>query len=64
ADGRRWRVLARCEHGEAAQARGKTVVSFAPVTIRWLRIKQTGPAGCSGGLWWSIHELHVYGPTK
>jgi fibronectin type 3 domain-containing protein len=34
-----------------------TSISFAPRKARYIRITQTG----SNGLWWSIHELNVYG---
>lgn len=35
-----------------------TTITFAPQTARFIRITQTGSVS---GLWWSIHELNVYG---
>jgi fibronectin type 3 domain-containing protein len=34
-----------------------TSISFSARTARYIRITQTG----SNGLWWSIHELNIYG---
>lgn len=59
-DGKTWQVVAKTTHGDECQAGGVTTVSFAPTPARYVRIRQTGKAGCSGGLYWSIHELHVY----
>jgi fibronectin type 3 domain-containing protein len=37
-----------------------TSISFAARTARYVRITQTGTTG-SNGLWWSVHELNIYG---
>ncbi len=59
-DGRRWREVFRCADGNRIQAGGVTYIMLAPTQARYIRLRQTGPEGCSGGLWWSIHELRVY----
>ena len=54
-DGERWSdPVAR-----GAGSKDRSRISFAPVTTRWLKITQKGK---KGGLWWSIHELNLYGP--
>jgi hypothetical protein len=37
-----------------------TALRLPCTTTRWLRLTQTAPAGASGGLYWSIHELRLY----
>jgi hypothetical protein len=59
-DGQAWREVARCDRAADVQAHGVTTVTFPAAPARFLRIRQTGPAGCSGGLYWSIHELRVF----
>ena len=41
-------------------SKGTSRIAFEPVTTRWLKVTQKGK---KGGLWWSIHELNLYGPT-
>lgn len=60
ADGRDWQVVVDAPDASAMQQGGVTCVTFAPTPARFLRFRQTGPAGCSGGLYWSIHELRVF----
>lgn len=40
-------------------AKGNPRIAFEPVRTRWLKVTQKGK---KGGLWWSIHELNLYGP--
>ena len=54
-DGKTWsKPIAK-----GAGARGKHRIQFQPVTTRWLKVTQQGK---KSGLWWSIHELNLYGP--
>jgi len=54
-DGRSWsKPIA---NGKGAQADSR--IRFHPTTTRWLKITQKGK---KSGLWWSIHELNLYGP--
>ena len=54
-DGKTWnKPIAR---GEGRQ--GTSRICFEPVTTRWLKVTQRGK---KSGLWWSIHELNLYGP--
>ena len=39
--------------------KGNPRITFEPVKTRWLKVTQKGK---KGGLWWSIHELNLYGP--
>ncbi|MCX7597854.1 MAG: discoidin domain-containing protein, partial [Armatimonadetes bacterium] len=59
-DAQRWDVIVDAPDAALLQQEGVTCVTFAPVPARYLQFSQTGPAGCSGGLYWSIHELHVF----
>jgi hypothetical protein len=59
-DGKTWRTVARTDRGAECQAGGVTTVSFEPSAARYVRVKQTGKAGSSGGLYWSMHEMRVY----
>ncbi len=56
-DGKAWRTVAKTDRGAECQAGGVTTVSFEAAPARYLRIKQTGTVQ---GLFWSIHELHVF----
>ncbi len=56
-DGQTWRTVAKTDRGAECQAGGVTTVSFEAAPARYVRIKQTGSVA---GLFWSIHELHVY----
>lgn len=58
-DGATWRTVAECSDCTSAQAGGVLRLIFDPVSVKMLRFTQTGPAGCAGGLWWSIHELRL-----
>jgi len=58
-DGETWRPLADCPDAASAQSSGVTSIIIEPTTLRHLRITQTGPEGCAGGLWWSIHDLRL-----
>ncbi|MBC7286529.1 MAG: hypothetical protein H5T86_00490, partial [Armatimonadetes bacterium] len=50
----------RHEAGAFEGADGVVYITVPPTDARFIRLRQTGPEGCSGGLWWSIHELRVY----
>lgn len=54
-DGERWSAPVASGKGSKENSR----ITFAPVTTRWLKVTQKGK---KGGLWWSIHELNLYGP--
>ena len=54
-DGERWSAPVASGKGSKDNSR----ITFAPVTTRWLKVTQKGK---KGGLWWSIHELNLYGP--
>ena len=60
----RWTSAASFDHvltDNDFEIRWKVVESrirFAPVTTRWLKVTQKGK---KSGLWWSIHELNLYG---
>ncbi|MFN3241044.1 MAG: discoidin domain-containing protein [Planctomycetota bacterium] len=54
-DGKQWSRPIASGKGSKDASR----ITFAPVTTRWLKVTQKGK---KGGLWWSIHELNLYGP--
>jgi len=54
-DGKTWSKPIASGKGSKANSR----IAFEPVTTRWLKVTQKGK---KGGLWWSIHELNLYGP--
>jgi len=54
-DGSNWGSAVATGTGSAV-----TTVTFATQTARYIRVTQTGSVS---GLWWSIHELNVYGPA-
>ncbi|MEC8252342.1 MAG: discoidin domain-containing protein [Planctomycetota bacterium] len=53
-DGETWSAPIARGPGQQGQSR----IRFAPVTTRWLKVTQKGK---KSGLWWSIHELNLYG---
>lgn len=59
-DGQTWTEVAQATEAEteAAVQGGVLTISFAPITARYLRVTSLG----GHGLWWSIHELYVFGP--
>jgi hypothetical protein len=60
ADGTTWTQAAQATEQQASyQTQGGVLaIAFTPVTARYLRLTNEG----SNGLWWSIHELSVFGP--
>ena len=54
-DGETWSAPIASGKGEQGNPR----ITFEPVKTRWLKVTQKGK---KGGLWWSIHELNLYGP--
>ncbi|MEQ1859113.1 MAG: discoidin domain-containing protein [Chthoniobacteraceae bacterium] len=56
-DGKKWSPPAATGAGLAAN----TVIQFAPAKAKFIRVTQTGSVK---GLYWSIHELQVFTPTK
>jgi uncharacterized protein (DUF608 family) len=58
-DGHKWFMLARATEDEtrAAVQGGVLTIKFVPVTARYLRVTSSG----SHDLYWSVHELYVYG---
>jgi hypothetical protein len=59
-DAQDWQVVIDVPDAAGIQQGGVTCVTFPTTLARYLRFRQTGPAGCSGGLYWSIHELRVF----
>lgn len=58
-DGHNWKTVAECDDCSSAQSGGVLKLIIDPTTASALRFTQTRPAGCAGGLWWSIHELRL-----
>ncbi len=60
-DGKAWTKIAQATAAEttAAQQRGVLAITFPPTNARALRITNREAAP---GLFWSVHELSVYGP--
>lgn len=59
ADGGTWKTVAECDDCASAQSGGALKLIIDPIATSALRFTQTRPAGCAGGLWWSIHELRL-----
>ena len=55
ADGLTWNEPIARGAGSSESSR----ITFAPVRTRWLKVTQKGR---KRGLWWSVHELNLYGP--
>ncbi len=55
-DGASWNTIVAAGKGSYPN----TEINFAPVKTKFLRIVQTGAVD---GLFWSIHELHLYAPA-
>ena len=60
-DGRTWQTVAQATAAEVATAQqnGVLTITFPATAARYLRITNRGAAA---GLFWSVHELSVYGP--
>ncbi len=59
-DGKTWTQVAQATEAqtEAALQGGVLTIAFPPITARYLRVTSQG----GHSLWWSIHELYVFGP--
>ena len=54
ADGKQWSDPIAVGEG----SRDDSVIRWQPITTRFVKITQTGE---KDGLYWSIHELHLFG---